>query len=259
VDYAHNFDVGKDITAYMSLLQSLWIGGMARHPYPDSQGVIFKGKQRGSRWVKFYDKAKQLGDGSGRGVLRFEVSNYKQVLPYMCKEWFGCDRTVANVLQPGRALYCMASQWERLGLATTSTYGADSTTLLLRLKADFGNSALTAYGALHAIHTYGADAHTQYHVMSSNTYYRWRKLLTQHGYITEHSDVSLMALHLPTDTVYHYAKIFDSPQNLAFPRTAGAKSTLKIFAEKLAPALGVRPDAKPSEYLVRRYTDAIAA
>jgi hypothetical protein len=258
VDYAWNWDVGKHLSVYMSMLQQLSIGGMARHPYPDAQGVIFKSKQRGSRWIKFYDKGKEQGDLSCN-VLRFEVSNYKRTIPYMCESWFGCDRTVGEVLRPGRALYCMAVMWQRLGLANAATYGGDSPSLMIRMRKDFGNAALAAYGALSAIHTYGDGAFKEYGLMSSNTYYRWKRALTEHEYMTEHSSTSLMALHLPTDTVYQYANIFTNAQNLGIGGAAGEKTTQKIFAQILAPALGVRPEAKPSEYLVRRLTNAIAA
>ena len=258
IDYAWNWDVGADMKAYMSLFQQLWMGTMARHPYPESQGVVFKSKQRGSRWVKFYDKGKQLGERD-KTVIRFEISNFKRTLPYMCEHWFGCDRTVGNLLHPGRALYCMAMMWERLGLDNADTYGGDASSLLLRLRKDYGNASLAAYGALHAIRSYGADVYKHYDLMSKNTYYTWKRRLSECGYTTEYSDTSLMALHLPSDTLYQSVKEFQTVQNLAIGDAGGQKRTAKIFAEILAPALGVRPDATPSKYLIKRFNDATAA
>jgi hypothetical protein len=250
VDYAWNWRVGEHLPLYMSLLQSLWLGGMSRHPYPDTQGIVWQSK---ARWVKFYDKQRQLGRIGSGDVLRFEVSNFKRSLPYLCERIFGCTRTVGEVLHPGRALYVMASQFEKLGLADAKTYGGDSASLLLRLRKSFGNAAPGALYALQAIHAYGADAHRQYGLMSKGSYYTWSKRLREHGYMTEHSSDVLAALHLPTHVVSIDDDLARSGQNLGDGDGQPAKIDQKILWKNLAKTLGVREKAKPSAYLLHKF------
>lgn len=193
VDYAWNFEPSGDVAAYISMLQGLWLGRMSRHPHPDSEGVVWKSKQPNHRWVKFYNKAREAGS-NGTPVLRFEVSNYRRSLAYMCEHWLGCGRTVGDLLQPGRALYVMARIWSQLGLFATS-YHADGL-VLLKLKALFGNAAPSAFYALMCISTYGADAHKLHHLMSDNSYYAWKRKLSEHDLLVN-SDVDLAPLTLP--------------------------------------------------------------
>jgi len=193
VDYAWNFEPSGDVAAYISMLQGLWLGRMSRHPHPDSEGVVWKSKQPNHRWVKFYNKAREAGS-NGTPVLRFEVSNYRRSLAYMCDKWFECGRTVGDLLRPGRALYVMARMWSQLGLFATS-YHADGL-VLLKVKALFGNAAPSAFYALMCISTYGADAHKLHHLMSDNSYYAWKRKLGEHDLLIN-SDVYLPPLTLP--------------------------------------------------------------
>lgn len=193
IDYAWNFEPSADVAAYINMLQSLWLGRMSRHPHPDSEGVVWKSKQDNHRWVKFYNKTREAGS-KGTPVLRFEVSNYRRSLDYMCAKWLGCGRTVGELLVPGRALYVMARIWSRLGLFSSSWHADNG--LLLKLKSLFGNAAPSAFYALMCISNYGADAHKLYHLMSDNSYYTWKRKLSEHDLLVN-SDVYLPPLSLP--------------------------------------------------------------
>lgn len=191
IDYAWNFPIDS-VAQYIVMLQGLWLGKMIRQPHPDAEGVVWKSKQAGHRWVKFYNKAREIGlEGS---VLRFEVSNYRRSLDYMCQKWFGCGRSVGELLHPGRALYCMARMWSRLGLFAASWHNDGG--LLLKLRELFGQSAPGAMYALMCISQYGADAYKVYHLMSDNSYYAWKRKLSEHDLLVS-SDVYLPPLSLP--------------------------------------------------------------
>lgn len=209
IDYAWNFEPSGDVAQYITMLQGLWLGRMSRHPHPDSEGVVWKSRQPNHRWVKFYNKTREVG-GTGVPVLRFEVSNYRRSLAYMCDHWLGCGRTVGDLLHPGRALYVMARMWSKLGLFSSS-YHADGG-LLLKLKALFGNGAASAFYALMCISNYGADAHKVYGLMSDNSYYAWKRKLSEHDLLVN-SDVMLVPLTLPA---VHVLKELQKavPQNL---------------------------------------------
>lgn len=197
IDYAWNFEASADVPQYITMLQGLWLGGMSRHPHPDAEGVVWKSKQANHRWVKFYNKSREAGS-NGTPVLRFEVSNYRRSLAYMCEKWLGCGRTVGELLQPGRALYVMARMWSRLGLFS-STYHADGA-LLFKLHELFGNAAAGAYYALSCITRYGADTHKLHHLMGDNAYYTWKRRLNEHDLLV-HSDVYLPPLSLPVVSI----------------------------------------------------------
>lgn len=261
VDYAWNWTVGDDLLLYMSLVQSLHAGGMVRHPYPETQGVVWKTKQRNARWIKFYSKSLVEKVVDRPAVLRFEVSNYRKVLPYMCKVWFGCERSVAEVLRPGRGLYVLAQAWERLGLGAAATYGSSDAQVMLRLRATFGRGAAGAWFALGAMQRYGADAWRVYGLMSENTYYVWRRKLVQHGYLSEvddGDDGGVPVLRLPVDDVVTFLAA-EAAQNLGIGNVPAAKDIKKISPEisspaelwqKIADFLQV-PGAVLSRYLVR--------
>lgn len=255
VDYAWNWDLHGDLPAYLAMVGRLWLGDSTRHPYPETLGVVWKSKREHARWVKFYDKTRELGRGDLRNVLRFEVSNYKRVLPYMCARWFGCEQTVGEVLQPGRALYALAVAWERLGLGRAERYAQDGDALLLELRSEFGQSASSAYYALRVIEQYGADAHKVYGLMSSNTYYRWRRLLARY---LAHDNHVLIPLHLPTQYVFTQTNESVKAQNLEDRATAGREDTQKILWQKIAQNLRLTA-AQRSEYLISRWTEYAAA
>lgn len=254
VDYAWNFPPSDELPAYLSTLSKLWCGNMTRHPYPN-EGVMWKGRKPSTRWVKLYDKTRELGfTSAGEGVLRFEVSNYRRVLPYMCAKWFGSDRSVASVLLPGRALYTMAVMWERLGLSAGFKHDADL--LLMDMRRRFGRGAASAFYAYTCIQRYGtASVHT-YRLLSHNSYYTWRRTLAQHGYLTadDTHHHTLETLHLPAHPVYNIINESkpNNPQNLRLPEMHPAISSKKISWVSLADFLGLIA-RQPSTYLLERW------
>lgn len=209
IDYAWNFEPTEGVAAYVALLQGLWLGRMSRHPHPEAEGVVWKSRQNNHRWVKFYNKSREAGS-DGTPVLRFEVSNYRRSLDYMCQHWLGCGRSVGELLRPGRALYVMARIWSRLGLFA-ATYSA-SGGVLVKLKELFGNGAAGAFYALMCITTYGADTHKVYHLMSDNSYYMWKRKLSEHDLFVL-SSATLPPLSLPVrETI---SELLSLPQDLS--------------------------------------------
>jgi len=250
VDYAYNWTVGADMLAYLTMLQKLTLGSLVRTAFADA-GVVWKGKRKGTRWVKFYDKSKELGDGSAAAVLRFEVSNFRKSLPYMCQRWFCCEQTVGELVRPGRALYCMAVIWAKLGLDRATAYDVDDDLLLVRMHKTFGRAAAGAYHALQCIRLYGAAAHRVHGVMSSNTYYRWKRELTKHNYtaLMDAQYEGLLPLELPVLEVFNTlnVKLPLTAQNLDAGDVLSPNDAQKNLWEKLGLA-----GAAPSKYLMAR-------
>jgi hypothetical protein len=250
IDYAWNWDCGADLPMYLALVQRLSPSGMSRTPYPDS-GVVFKSGEKHGRWLKFYDKGKQLGI-LDRHVLRYEVSNYKRVLPRMAESWYGCTRKVGDLLHPGRALFCMAAMWDRLGLSHAHSYGDDEASLLVRMRRDFGSSAPGAYYALMCIRAYGAETHKSLGLMNSNTYYTYRRKLTEHNYMID-TQYHMPSLALPYDVVMN-EQTFAAAQDLGRGAAGSANRSEKILREKL----GVRPQTRLPKYLQREVRRNVA-
>ena len=165
IDYAWMWDCGKDASAYMTMLKDLRIGGMTRDVFDN--GVVFK---QGNRWVKFY-----LRDN----VLRFEVSNYKQAVKYMCKQWFGCERTVREMVHAGRSLYVMALYMDKLGIDKLPVGRAS---VMSRLRDVYGSSVASAFYAMVLLHEFGASALSM-KLISSSSYYTWKKRLSDDGFV----------------------------------------------------------------------------
>jgi hypothetical protein len=229
IDYCYNFDV-LDVDSYLLMVRGLHCGKLSRVEH--EHGVTWKNE---SRWVKFYDKGVQLGDGTS--TLRFEVSNHHAAVRYMCKKWFGCARTVAEVLHPARAWYVLSRYLDELGLNSPDVYESD-VLLLNRLRAVFPTQVHIALGTLHLIRSYGTEAQ-QY--INRSTYYRWLKRFR-------------LASLLPTPThalpVLSLSSTFflqQLPQNLGELPVGAATSSQKIWWEKL----GLKIDPTPE--MLRAY------
>ncbi len=245
IDYAWNWDVGDQLPVYLAMLQRLHPGALSRQEYPNA-GVSFKTRASNGRTIKFYDKAGEQGMKNGH-ILRYEVSNFKRVIPYMTERWYGCARSVGDLLHPGRALVCMAIMWMKLGLSHADTgYGDSEASLLLRMRRDYGTSSPGAYYALMCIRSYGKQS-VSLGLMSDNSFYAWRKKLTDHNYMID-TQYQLPALHLPTHILQEHEDS-ELPQNLGRGDTPPAKIDKKILAAKL----GVKSPALIPNYLLRRY------
>lgn len=255
-DYCIMWDVSPHLNEYLGLFGSLQASGMTRHPFGASEGVVWKSRSTRGRWVKFYNKTKESGLSSADEykhpqILRFEVSNYKDATRYMAKSWFDSDRTVGEFMRPGRALFTLASQWDKLGLSSPDDYDAGLATLMRRLSISYGHHWTTAYGILHAMQMFGAEAHTDLSLVSKSTYYRWRRRLVDDGFITvrntvdEHGDVVLdgdvdvAPLPLPPLLLPLKQYLEWLPENLGLPKNMWARMSQKNSWNFLARTLGV--------------------
>lgn len=190
IDYAVNLIV-HDADEYVILLHGLECGTMKRDVY--EHGVMWRNK---SRAVKFYNKAVQLGAGDKPTVLRYEVSNHRPAVTYMCEHWFHCERSVAALTHPDCALYVLELYWQKLSLHNESVYKSVSVTQY-KLKQVFASSALAAAAALQLIATHGRDAY-KLELMSYQQYNSWSKKLTDAGFLPQPVE-SLSSLSFPKE------------------------------------------------------------
>lgn len=232
MDYCWNFAV-EDVSAYIRLLNQLHCGSLARTSL--EHGVTWKND---NRWVKFYDKGKQLGDGA-LSVLRFEVTNHRSAVRYMCKKWFGCERVLSELLHPVRALYVLHRYLSQLGLHQSDVY-EDNTTLHTRIAHLFPARTATALGMYILITQYGADTH-RHGLTTSSTYYRWLSRLRTHGLLTTPTHA------LPVLRLNHSFFIQQHTQNLGISIPPAANPTKKFGWEKFG--LKIEPDATLAEVL----------
>jgi len=267
VDYAHNWTLGALLPVYMSVLQKARISGWSRHPFEASEGVVWKSKSTKGRWVKFYNKTKEL-DGTGEeipdGVLRFEVSNYKDAVTYMCSAWFGGD-TVLETTRFGRALYVLARQWQRLGLGESDSFGRDEL-LLFRLAELYGTrSVASAFYVLELHERYGVEA-VDLGLVTRSTWYYQVKRLRADGFLLSVSGEdevvqrqALAALHLPVEQVVtrEQAKnvVAAAPppgSNVVLESGENFRARANVQWVVLADLLGLVPGAPVSRYLLER-------
>lgn len=240
VDYCTEF-ADVVVQPYLAAIGTLRVGSLARVPFED--GVVWKARQR---WIKFYH-----GKRHGRpNALRFEISNYKQSVRYMAEQWFGCERTVEEMVRPGRALYVLAKYFERLGLHQGF---AQQEQEVSALRACFGQRSLAgAIHALNCIRVYGTESYKSLMLMSKSSYYRWYKQLSDEGFLAS-SDSDLSALSLSCESVFELgaqnlkARLVP-PVEWSLPKSA-QKNVWKNVAENL----GVKPDAPRVKYLEEAY------
>lgn len=189
IDYAYNWRVNYD--DYDAALRQLDMSNMSKSIY--KHGVEWK---RAGRWVKYYNKARELGYGDD--VLRFECSNYRRAAAYMAARWFGCERTVQEMAQEGRAMCVIARMMDQLHIPHGEIQAARG--IDYRIKQAFGAGGLAALGAWHVIRRHGAQA-VSLGLMSRAVYYRWRKAFAAVDVDCISQDTSLPALTLPVDDV----------------------------------------------------------
>lgn len=189
IDYAYNWHVNYE--QYDAALRTLEMSNMSKTTY--RHGVEWK---RAGRWVKYYNKARELGYGDD--VLRFECSNYRRSVAYMAARWFGCERTVSELAQEGRALVVIARMMDQLHIPAGEIQSARG--IDYRIKEVFGAGALAALGAWHVIRTHGAHS-VELGLMSRAVYYRWRRAFASAGVDCVVQAAPLPALTLPVADV----------------------------------------------------------
>jgi len=223
VDYAVNLDVGANLPEYLAAVGRLQLGSWERHPW-EGRGVVWKSKSQRGRWVKFYDKGRERAERGGArgesepvagrrqgsahpadGVLRFEVSNYADAVKYMAARWFGCERTVGELVEPGRALYVLAYFWQKLGVGRGV---GERDAELAQLRRAFGvRNVAAARHALECYRQHGIESYKSLQLISKSSYYRWTRELREKGFLVSANErASLPALHLPLESVFEKAR-----------------------------------------------------
>ena len=282
VDYAVNWKVGKELPVYMTILQGCRVGNWSRHPYDASEGVVWKSNSTRGRWIKFYNKTKELLGGQyglrddddaeqarklreefkQYGALRYEVSNYRDATKYMASAWFDCERTVGEMTEFGRAAYVLSRMWDQLGLGKTDTY-AHECYLLFRLAEAFGTrSVASAHYVLSLFRTYGVEAVELELVKRSSYYYQLRKL-REHGFLVngiesdavdseyKYKDKVLPALELPIERC---EQALVNLKRLSGRGSNGSPGTTarKISWKNVCEAFGLADSAPRNAYMLER-------
>lgn len=245
VDYAWNWQV-EDVAAYMALLDDLQIGVLKRYTYDNAEGVLFKSKGRHGRWVKFYDKGKQIGLPDVR-VLRYEVSNMRRASTTLAETAFGCDQTVDQMLQVGRAVYVLALMWEKAGLDAQDWHSEYD--IMSKMRQRYGVSAGIAYLTWCAVRKYGAAARD---ILTEHQWIVWRKRLRDDGLMVldETKGGVLVPLSLPIDVALDAAAAAQNLEPLgAFQITPPKKNLWK----NVAAGLNLLPSSRPVEALQRAW------
>lgn len=260
VDYCHMWDVGALLPAYMSVLAKLRISSWSRHPYDQSEGVVWKTKSTKGRWVKFYNKSREMGVKlPAAAVLRFEVSNYRDAVKYMCERWFGCERNVGEVVQPARAVFAMSVMWDRLGLGLADSYGHEERELSHLLDVFGQERVAQAWYVLRLVRKYGNAAWQEpLSLVSKAKFYRYRSELCDAGLlcvvdekVVSQKREALPALHLPVATIFARVEKPEWGENLKNEKTNIAGGRKKFCWDFLTSHFCLTAK-KPSNYLVGR-------
>lgn len=248
IDYTWTWYVHPSVAVYIAAMKHHDLSGMSKQDF-GATGVVWK---QGNRWVKLYDKS--VESSIPGEWLRLEVSNYKTAVQYMCAKWFDCERTVDELLHPGRALYVLSMYLQRLGLShgVTGDIG-----LMWKLRDTYGSSASSAFYALTLLRLYGSSAHKT-GLTSYSTLTQWKKRLLADGFVlrmdgeyVETDQHELAALHLPVQAVFQKL-IGENLEMVKIPAPSGSKKNFGEFWGVISDALGV-PRGPGSAYLAERF------
>lgn len=225
VDYVYEFDV-TNVSWYLATYGAAKMTGMSRHDYR-RDGVVWK---QGNRWVKLYDKRKEQGD-EARG-LRLEISNYASAVRYMAEAWFGCERTVSEMVHVGRALYVLSVYFEKLSLHRQPRR---EVRVLREMRQRYEQSAAAAWYTWTLLRVFGSEA-AELGLISRSQLSRWRKRLRDDGFMVMSDDQERESvLSLPVSEV-----ISDVRENLGLSSAPLEIDPHKNFAEILG-LTGVEP------------------
>jgi hypothetical protein len=234
IDYFVTWPVNAaQFADYKHLFASIRVDGKQMQNYDN--GLCWKSK---SRWIKVYNTAMRGGDDR----FKFEVSNHRTAVVYMCKAWFACERTVAELLQPGRALYVLAFFWQKLGLFSQAAFSSDEL-VAVRARRLYGRGAASALYHLKLIESYGNES-IELKLTSSNSYYRWKKRLRVDGLIS--SDDERIVSSLEILELFNREHLSILVKNLKEDSALSALSAWKKFQK----IWGVGPDAPEIAALV---------
>lgn len=171
IDYAADWCVGSDLPFYIEGLQKCLLSGHDKSDY--ESGVMWKSQ---SRAIKFYNKTLEQGitalDGA---VLRFEVSNYRAGVRYICSSQ-GVVNSLADLSVPS-IVKSVLTQW--LEKCIPAGFGADES-LRARVYAAFGHRAGAALEHLRLINELGTKAYWL-GFTNRSSYYRYKRELFAAG------------------------------------------------------------------------------
>lgn len=177
-DICYGWLTGDLTPVYIAALSKMQCSTYRRVPFGPS-GVVWK-SAKGYRWVKFYDKRRELGFKVG-GVLRFEVSNYRNGVKYIAKKRHEIPQTVGRMTRRD-VVYKELRYWlERVGVYDAPFGNQDN--LMQQLVEAFGTrSAPVAHYFLTVFQQHGIAAYKEpLNLMTQSTYYRWRSKLINAG------------------------------------------------------------------------------
>lgn len=177
-DICYAWPTGDLTPVYIAALSKMQCSTYQRVPFGPS-GVVWK-SAKGYRWVKFYDKRRELGYREG-GVLRFEVSNYRNGVKYVAKKRYKVPQTVGRMTRRDLVQQELEYWLARIGVLDAA-FGSEDR-LMQRLVEEFGTrSAPTALYFLTVFRQHGIDAYKEpLNLMTQSTFYRWRSKLIAAG------------------------------------------------------------------------------
>lgn len=182
IDYVYGWDTGSKTSAYIAALHQVQIGNYDRTPY--DYGIVWKAG-KGYRWIKFYNKAEEQGLARRLGVLRFELSTYRNAVRYLAQKRYKVAQTVENLTRK-ELIWKELRHWiKKIGLMEAG-FGARQT--LERDLADtYGaRGAAAASWFLDCYSKYGRMAYQHpYNLITKSTYYVWLRKLKVDGFLAQ--------------------------------------------------------------------------
>lgn len=203
LDVVYSWEVGELLPAYIAAISNMNLGSYIRTPF-GPEGVVWKTRS-GHRWVKFYDKYREMGSNT-TGILRFEVSNFRSSMRYMAKEKFEVPQTVWRMTRKDIAHAILSQFLGKVGVMGKQ-FGSHEA-LLSQLLRVYGTRG-TPFALTFLTH-YPARGVTLYkepgRLMSSSTFYKWRKRLTGDGFLPM-SEAHLDPLDLPVEEDFAVSRV----------------------------------------------------
>lgn len=185
IDYAADWCVGSALPFYIEGLQKLILSSHDRADY--ESGVMWKSQ---SRAIKFYNKTAEQGiNDLTAAVLRFEVSNYRDSVRYICSKQ-GATGSLVN-LSSIQVVESVLTQW--LEKCIPIGFGADES-IRARVYEAFGHRAGAALEHMRLINQHGTQAYWL-GFTNRSSYYRWKGELHRAGLLgVESSSLPLLTI-----------------------------------------------------------------
>ncbi len=186
LDAVYAWSTEEDTYSYILAISQMNIGSYRRTPF-GPEGVVWK-SGAGYRWVKFYDKSLEVQQNHKQkdrapGVLRYEVSNYRNSVNYLAKRQLKIPQTVERMTRRDVSYFILSSFLERLGIHEKS-FGEEQALYVDLLRFYGSRSAATVKVFLDHYPDMGIDMYrVEPRMMTSSTFYRWKKILIDDGFL----------------------------------------------------------------------------